>query len=794
MIYSCNEGFLLEGGSRRRCAGTVGWLPQGSPKCRDMALLSGIKCQALDNPDHGTIVVEGFETGQLAHYECDTGFAASATSGPANLICNSDGTWSVSDAETDSKEPFRCEEVICSEPENPINGSVTFTSTNFGSKALFRCDQGFVLSGSQQRTCGSEGEWIGGTKPKCVPRTCSMPDIIEHGYIGFEVGGSATSLSTGSVILYDCEEGYKLVGARERSCLPSGDWADEEPSCHQIFCERLPNTLEHGTVTGAEENIYGSVVQFVCDPGYEVDGPERLSCEDDENWNGIMPTCRPVECPNPGLVANIVVSLKQADLQLNPEVYHYGDVLVYTCRKGYATVNSADNLIERRCLADGSWSSKPPVCSRVACPPIAIPQHGYTSRPVLNEMGNTNETEEAAIVGQVIHYGCKKGYQLTDDGPKAAKCLETGKWNVSEPPTCQLVQCPQPPVIKNGKLDGNGQKEYSYLDSVKYECDFGFRMTGEDRLTCTFEGDWGDQIPTCARAICLTVDILEDGIITPIYPPLDGQKTGRQQRPMSLKFSCRDGYDLVGSALTECTSTGEWSHPLPACVPWPCESPPIPSNSQIQSTEIRRDIITAMIRCDPGFLLIGSNLTCGPAGIWKGKPECQPQLCSLPKQLTTGQTIIGDFKFPEPLKDSYRFGERIQFTCRPGYALDDPKTPALTCVENGQWDEQKIPTCSHIHCSDVQVPKFGYVSETSSVFESRIIFSCQDGYQLNGEEQITCMSDGNWSHQMPVCVARSCSNPPNIENGWIAIRGNEVGDTVSYSCQSVHRLSGKFCI
>jgi hypothetical protein len=34
--------------------------------------------------------------------------------------------------------------------------------------------------------------------------------------------------------------------------------------------------------------------------------------------------------------------------------------------------------VERRCLADDSWSSKPPVCSRVSCPPAVIPQNGYT--------------------------------------------------------------------------------------------------------------------------------------------------------------------------------------------------------------------------------------------------------------------------------------------------------------------------------------------------------------------------------------------------------------------------------
>jgi CUB/sushi domain-containing protein len=260
---------------------------------------------------------------------------------------------------------------------------------------------------------------------------------------------------------------------------------------------------------------------------------------------------------------------------------------------------------------------------------------------------------------------------------------------------------------------------------------------------------------------------------------------------MALKFYCQDGYDLVGSTLAECTSTGEWNHPFPACVPWPCESPPIPPNSQIQSTVIRPDIITAIVRCDPGFRLLGSNLTCGPAGIWKGKAECEAQLCPLPKQLSTGKAVIGDFKFTQPLKSSYGFGETIQFSCRLGYVLEDPQMSALTCADDGQWDEQKIPVCQPIRCPDVQVPKHGTVSGTSSILDSRITFSCQEGYQLNGEEQITCRPDGTWSHPaMPVCVTRSCGDPPNIDNGFAVVRGTGVGDTISYSYETGHRLSG----
>ncbi|EFX88193.1 hypothetical protein DAPPUDRAFT_235029 [Daphnia pulex] len=133
----------------------------------------------------------------------------------------------------------------------------------------------------------------------------------------------------------------------------------------------------------------------------------------------------------------------------------------------------------------------------------------------------------------------------------------------------------------------------------------------------------------------------------------------------------------------------------------------------------------------------------------------------------------------QPLKSSYGFGETIQFSCRLGYVLEDPQMSALICADDGQWDEEKIPVCKPIRCSDVQVPKRGTVSGTSSILDSRITFSCQEGNQLNGEEQITCRPDGTWSHSMPVCVTRSCGDPPNIDNGFAVVRGTGVGDTIS---------------
>ena len=140
-----------------------------------------------------------------------------------------------------------------------------------------------------------------------------------------------------------CNGGYKLVGSSIRLCQENGTWSGEEAQCQMRNCGHIPalqngrqssvDYTSRGAVIGAEENVYGSVVEFACDPGYELAGPDRVTCEKNEKWSGPFPSCRPVQCAKLGLVAQTNVSLKRADPQL--DAYHYGDELSYSCRKGY---------------------------------------------------------------------------------------------------------------------------------------------------------------------------------------------------------------------------------------------------------------------------------------------------------------------------------------------------------------------------------------------------------------------------------------------------------------------------
>ena len=50
--------------------------------------------------------------------------------------------------------------VDCGPLTNLTNGLVhTSNGTTFGSTATYTCDTGYMLSGSQSRTCGADGSW-----------------------------------------------------------------------------------------------------------------------------------------------------------------------------------------------------------------------------------------------------------------------------------------------------------------------------------------------------------------------------------------------------------------------------------------------------------------------------------------------------------------------------------------------------------------------------------------------------------------------------------------------------------
>ena len=57
-------------------------------------------------------------------------------------------------------------EIDCGTLPDPPNGVVDLTTTNFESEAMYTCNLGHVLSGSNTRVCTLSGTWSGG-EPVC---------------------------------------------------------------------------------------------------------------------------------------------------------------------------------------------------------------------------------------------------------------------------------------------------------------------------------------------------------------------------------------------------------------------------------------------------------------------------------------------------------------------------------------------------------------------------------------------------------------------------------------------------
>jgi hypothetical protein len=57
---------------------------------------------------------------------------------------------------------------LCRPLEKPANCKVTLTNMNYaGSKAIFRCYDGYGMKGVSQRECLPSGEWSG-SSPVCL--------------------------------------------------------------------------------------------------------------------------------------------------------------------------------------------------------------------------------------------------------------------------------------------------------------------------------------------------------------------------------------------------------------------------------------------------------------------------------------------------------------------------------------------------------------------------------------------------------------------------------------------------
>ncbi|AST09420.1 complement binding [NY_014 poxvirus] len=129
-------------------------------------------------------------------------------------------------------------------------------------------------------------------------------------------------------------------------------------------------------------------------------------------------------------------------------------------------------------------------------------------------------------------------------------------------------------------------------------------------------------------------------------------------------------------------------------------------------------------------------------------------------------TLLDHMKFKDDPKDSYILGDTVDYVCMPGYRKIG-KLSTLKCTDNG-WTRFKS-RCVAKKCSNPGDINNGYANIEGLNFGAQVTYSCNSGYKLIGEESIYCIigDDGNrmvWSNYPPICTSIQCVSPPSVPN------------------------------
>ncbi|CAI8050335.1 Sushi, von Willebrand factor type A, EGF and pentraxin domain-containing protein 1 [Geodia barretti] len=117
----------------------------------------------------------------------------------------------------------------------------------------------------------------------------------------------------------------------------------------------------------------------------------------------------------------------------------------------------------------------------------------------------------------------------------------------------------------------------------------------------------------------------------------------------------------------------------------------------------------------------------------------------------------------------------VSFSCEQGYTLNGER--ALACLSTSAWNAS-APSCTKpTICPKLTLSSHVKASSGNNSVHAVVMFSCEDGYTLDGDKQITCREDGTWSSNPPSCSSGGTSQSQKNDNSSDvgAIVGGVVG-------------------
>jgi len=350
--------------------------------------------------------------------------------------------------------------------------------------------------------------------PVCVARKCPLlpkPDrTLTHRIMSYSrsrpeyntgpyrtVGDMVTyptNIFSPTIAYFKCDEGF--VGSGERACAnivgiqsdrdERVEWTEEvvdsrgriAPQCLPTLCPGLPSEIALGSMVWTEENPYGvteakrswhSRVDYACDDGYVLIGPQTRRCEDNRiefsnvgTWSvSIDPFCVPSICGALEEPEDGYVTYSSNDYSFNstsPLVAQYhcdigfqmNSPVTRVCNQTsfYYRIRGVNTDMEKRGTVGWTNETKP-ACRPTQCIPFNddwLDMGVHKGVPV-SVIGRSGRVEWLTPeFGDQLFFNCSDKRALTE-GPKSPTCNVDGVWEsgvLGSPSETNKIRCECP--------------------------------------------------------------------------------------------------------------------------------------------------------------------------------------------------------------------------------------------------------------------------------------------------------------------------------------------------------------
>ncbi|KFQ50349.1 Complement receptor type 2, partial [Pelecanus crispus] len=346
-----------------------------------------------------------------------------------------------------------------------------------------------------------------------------------------------------------------------------------------------------------------------------------------------------------------------------------------------------------------------------------------------------------------------------------------------------VISCNHPSV-ENGKLLSRYRAEYTYRDTVMFDCNFRYTMIGSDVSTCEQSGLWEPPLPLCQLSSCDSPPDVHHAVKTKLAGNLFPVDT-------VVTYECEEGHQFsAGETMRhiKCLPDFTWTE-----TPHPCEKPHCPKPDIVNGQEIYKSkndytVGTRLkVACDSGYALRGREFTeCQADATWGPPLPFCDKVCGSPPQIANGQ-------HSGLQREQFPYGTEVTYSCAEGLSLigDD----SIYCTSDDgvslMWSGP-APECRVVRCPRPAVER-GRMTPQRFTFPygAAVRFSCDEGFKLQGNAESRCLADGAWHPPLPTCEPVRCPKPSGGEDLVIvsAKLWYEVNETLSFYCRrNSHRV------